>query len=226
MASSAAAPALVAPGTTRVGFIGTGIMGASMAGHALTSGYSVAVHTRTPAKAAPLVERGATLLASPAEVAASADVLCVMVGYPADVREVLLGPGGALAALRSGSTVIDFTTSTPELAREVAAAAAQQGCFALDAPVSGGDAGARNATLTIMCGGDAATLAAVTPLLRVLGTPHFLGAPGAGQSCKAANQITIATTSACCFSRARACALTRDLSHQLLTRRCLVWLPQ
>lgn len=171
-------------------------MGASMCGHILAGGYSVAVNTRTPAKADVLVARGAVYAPSVEEVAKASDVLMIMVGYPADVREVLLGPAGALAHLRPGSVVVDFTTSTPTLAKEVAAAAAANGCFALDAPVSGGDAGARNATLTIMCGGDASVVAAVTPLLRLLGTPHVLGPPGAGQSCKAANQVTIATTSA------------------------------
>ena len=187
-------PAVAQPGRTRVGFIGTGIMGSSMCGHILDAGYETAVFTRTRARAEPLVAKGAQLLADAREVAARSDVLLLIVGFPEDVRQVLLGTEGAIFALAPNSVVIDCTTSSPALAREIAAAASARGCHAVDSPVSGGDAGARAATLSLMVGGERAVVDAVEPLLRCLGTPHFLGPAGAGQSCKAANQITIATT--------------------------------
>jgi 3-hydroxyisobutyrate dehydrogenase len=191
-----AAPPTAAPGATRVGFIGTGVMGNSMCGHLLAAGFRVSVYTRTHSKAESLIERGAFFAPSPRALAEASDVVLSIVGFPEDVRDVLLGDSGALAALAPGGVVIDCTTSSPALAREVAAAAAARGCHAVDAPVSGGDAGARAATLSIMCGGEPGAVAAVVPLLKCLGTPHLLGPPGAGQACKAANQITIATTSA------------------------------
>ena len=170
-------------------------MGASMAGHLLSGGYSVTVSTRTRSKADALVERGASYAPTARDVAAASDVLILIVGFPEDVREVLLGPAGAIAALAPGAVIVDCTTSSPSLAREIAAAAAARGCYAIDAPVSGGDAGAKNAALSIMAGGDRAAVDAVTPLLRCMGTPHFMGPAGAGQATKAANQVTIATTS-------------------------------
>jgi 3-hydroxyisobutyrate dehydrogenase len=204
--ASASSAALVAPGVTNVGFIGTGIMGGSMCGHILAKGYATTVTTRTPAKADALVASGAVFAATPREVAAASDVVFVIVGFPADVREVILGDNGVLAGLRPGCVVVDCTTSEPGLSKEVYAAAAAQGCSALDCPVSGGDAGARAATLTLMLGGDEAVVQRVAPLLRCLGTPHFMGAAGAGQSTKAANQIAICTTSACRLTLRIACS--------------------
>jgi len=182
------------PQTTRVGFIGTGIMGGSMAGHLLSAGYQLSIYTRTRAKADALVSRGASYQESAQAVAARSDVLFLIVGFPEDVRQVLLGLDGALSSLSPGAIVVDCTTSSPALAREIAAAAAARGCHAIDSPVSGGDAGARAATLSLMVGGERAAFDAVAPMLRVLGVPHYLGPAGAGQSCKAANQITIAST--------------------------------
>src|SRR3954464_3395139 len=143
----------IAPGKTRVGWIGTGVMGASMCGHLLTAGYQVTVSNRSREKARPLVERGAAEAASPREVAAASDVVVTMVGYPHDVREVTLGPDGTLSGARVGTVLVDMTTSEPALAREIAAAAQARGVHAVDAPVSGGDVGAREARLSIMIGG-------------------------------------------------------------------------
>lgn len=185
----------VAAGRTRVGWIGTGVMGASMARRLLEAGYKVTVTTRTPEKAGALVDAGATWASTPAEVAAASDVLCTMVGYPADVRDVLLGPAGALDALTAGAVAIDFTTSAPALAEEVAAKAATLGVTTLDAPVSGGDIGARSGALSIMVGGDADAFERVRPLLEVLGrTIVHQGGPGAGQHTKMVNQTLVAST--------------------------------
>lgn len=185
----------VAPGRTRVGWIGTGVMGASMAGRLLDAGYEVTVTTRTREKAKALLDAGATWASTPTEVASVSDVLCTMVGYPADVRDVLLGPDGALEALAAGAFAIDFTTSAPALAEEVAARAATLGVSALDAPVSGGDIGARGGTLSIMVGGDEATVERARPLFDVLGrTVVHQGGPGAGQHTKMVNQTLVAST--------------------------------
>ena len=180
---------------TKIGWVGVGVMGLSMCGHLLKAGYSVAVSTRTPAKADALVAAGAALCATPAQVASQSDVVFCMVGFPSDVRSVILGDQGILSTLRPGGVVVDMTTSEPSLAVEVAAACAAKGCHAMDAPVSGGDVGARNATLSIMVGGEAATLEMVRPLLLIMGkTITHCGAPGAGQHTKMVNQILIAST--------------------------------
>ena len=179
--------------TTALGWIGTGVMGASMCGHLLAAGYRVTVNSRTRARAEPLLEAGAAWADSPAAVAAAADVVFTMVGFPADVREVVLGPEGVLAGPREGSVLVDTTTSEPSLAREIEQAARAKGIASLDAPVSGGDVGARNATLSIMVGGDEATLDSVRPLLEVLGkTIVHQGPAGAGQHTKMVNRILIA----------------------------------
>ncbi len=185
----------LAPGTARVGWVGTGVMGRWMAEHVLRAGYALTVFNRSPGKAAPLVELGATLAASPREVAERSDVVAAIVGHPADVRAVFLGPNGALAGSRPGMTLIDLTTSEPALAVEVHARAAERGVFALDAPVSGGDIGAKAGTLSVMVGGDAAVFAAALPLLQTFGkTVVHQGGPGAGQHTKMVNQILIAST--------------------------------
>jgi 3-hydroxyisobutyrate dehydrogenase len=186
--------ATASPEATRVGWIGTGVMGASMCGHVLDAGYRVTVTTRTRGRADPLLGEGAAWAETPAEVAAEADVVCVMVGFPADVREVILGSAGALSTLAAGGVIVDFTTSEPSLAVEIAAAAAAKGVAALDAPVSGGDVGARNATLSIMVGGGEDAFGRVRPLLEVMGrTIVRQGGPGSGQHTKMVNQILIAT---------------------------------
>ena len=177
----------------RVGWIGTGIMGGAMCGHVLSAGHEVTVHSRTRAKAEPLLARGARWAATPADVAAGADVVFTMVGYPADVRQVILGEHGALAGAKRGAAIVDMTTSEPTLAVEVHEAARARGVDALDAPVSGGDVGARGATLSIMVGGDEATVERIRPLLELMGkTVVRQGGPGAGQHTKMANQILIA----------------------------------
>ena len=177
----------------RVGWIGTGIMGGAMCGHVLSAGHEVTVHSRTRAKAEPLLARGARWAATPADVAAGADVVFTMVGYPADVRQVILGEHGALAGAQRGAAIVDMTTSEPTLAVEIHAAARARGVDALDAPVSGGDVGARGATLSIMVGGDEATVERIRPLLELMGkTVVRQGGPGAGQHTKMANQILIA----------------------------------
>jgi 3-hydroxyisobutyrate dehydrogenase len=183
----------VDPGTTRVGWIGTGVMGLSMCGHVLDAGYAVTVHNRTRARAEPLLERGAVWADTPAAVAAATDVVCTIVGYPADVREVFLGDQGALAAVTPGSVLVDFTTSEPSLAVQIAEAATAKGVESIDAPVSGGDVGARNATLSIMVGGDLQSVERVRPLLETVGkTIVRQGGPGAGQHTKMVNQTLIA----------------------------------
>jgi len=184
----------VAPGNTRVGWIGTGVMGQSMCRHLLDAGYRVSVFNRTREKTAGLVERGATWCDSPQAVGANSDVVFTMVGYPADVRETVLGPRGVLAGLAAGGLLIDMTTSQPALAVELAQRAAAQGCQALDAPVSGGDIGARAASLSIMVGGDSAALERALPLLSLLGrTIQLQGPPGSGQHTKMVNQVLIAS---------------------------------
>jgi 3-hydroxyisobutyrate dehydrogenase len=179
----------------QIGFIGTGIMGASMAGHLLDAGCTLHVHNRTRKKAEALVARGATWHDTPESVAAACPVVITMLGYPADVEQTYLGGGGAglVAAARPGTLLIDMTTSSPTLAVRLAAAAAPRGLATLDAPVSGGDVGARNATLVIMCGGDEAAFARALPLFERLGrSVTRLGPPGAGQRCKLANQVAVA----------------------------------
>ena len=182
------------PETARLGWVGTGVMGTSMCGHLLAAGYPVTVNSRTEERARPLIERGAVWAETPAAVAERSDVVFTMVGFPADVREVVLGPSGALHGSRAGSVLVDMSTSEPSLAREIHAAATAKGVESLDAPVSGGDIGARNAALSIMVGGDAPTLDAVRPLFELLGkTIVHQGGPGAGQHTKMVNQILIAT---------------------------------
>jgi 3-hydroxyisobutyrate dehydrogenase len=183
-----------APETTRVGWIGTGVMGLSMCGHVLEAGYSVTVHNRTRERAAPLLEKGAAWATTPAEVAAASDVVCSIVGYPADVREVILGEAGALSGAGEGSVIVDLTSSEPSLAVEIAERAAEKGVAAIDAPVSGGDVGARNATLSIMVGGDEDAVNRVQPLFETFGkTIVRQGGPGAGQHTKVVNQTLIAS---------------------------------
>ena len=178
----------------RVGWIGTGVMGSSMCGHLLAAGHSVRVYNRTEASAGVLVDAGATWCASPAEVAEGSEVTFTIVGYPADVRTVILGPGGVLEGAQAGTVVVDMTTSEPTLAREIHSVAAERGVEALDAPVSGGDVGARNATLVIMVGGGEAAFERVQPLFQQLGKTIVLeGGPGAGQHTKMTNQIAIAS---------------------------------
>ena len=183
------------PGKTRIGWIGTGVMGRWMCEHCMTKGYTATVYNRTKAKAQPLIDKGAAFAASPKEVAANSDVVFAIVGFPKDVREVFLGPDGALAGSKPGTILVDMTTSEPGLAKEIAEAARAKGVHAIDAPVSGGDVGAKNAALSIMIGGDKEVVAAVTPLFECMGkTIVHQGGPGAGQHTKMVNQILISST--------------------------------
>jgi 3-hydroxyisobutyrate dehydrogenase len=183
------------PQRTKIGWVGTGVMGAAMCRRLLDAGYSVALTTRTPAKAVQLVEAGAELRATAAEVAADRNVVFSMVGVPDDVREVVLGAGGILAGARPGTVVVDMTTSEPSLAVELATRAAALGVSVLDAPVSGGDVGAREGTLSIMVGGDFDAVRAVRPCLEAMGrTIVHQGSHGAGQHAKLVNQTLIAGT--------------------------------
>lgn len=178
-----------------IGFIGLGIMGRSMAAHLLAAGHNLHVYNRSRDKANELVAQGATWHDGPGEVAALADVVITMVGYPRDVEEVYLGPGAIVARAGAGSILIDMTASSPALAMRIAAAAAARGVKSLDAPVSGGDVGAREAKLAIMVGGDSAAFEAALPILKRMGTNIVLqGGPGSGQHTKMCNQIVIAST--------------------------------
>jgi len=179
----------------QLGFIGTGVMGAAIAKNLMAAGYPMTVYNRTKSKADALVAAGATWADTPAEVARQSDVVLTMVGFPADVEQVYFGENGIFTSLNPGKTVIDMTTSQPKLAAKIAAYATAHGFHALDAPVSGGDIGAKNATLTIMVGGDDATYDAMQPLFKVIGhqVNHF-GPAGTGQHAKMANQIMIAGT--------------------------------
>jgi len=169
-------------------------MGVSMCGHLINAGYKATVYNRTASKCDALVEKGARLASSPREVAAAADIVFTIVGYPSDVREVIMGEQGVLNGLRPGGVVVDMTTSEPSLAVEIAKAAEAKGAHALDAPVSGGDVGAREARLSIMCGGERAAFDRVRPLLDLMGTNvRHLGPAGSGQHTKMTNQILIAT---------------------------------
>jgi 3-hydroxyisobutyrate dehydrogenase len=178
----------------RVGWIGTGVMGAAMCQHLLDAGHPVAVFNRTAARAQPLVAKGAQWRGSPAEVAEGAELVVTMVGFPSDVREVVLGDQGVLAGAAAGTTLVDMTTSEPQLAEEIFAAARSRGVGALDAPVSGGDVGARNASLVIMAGGERRDFEKALPVLEKLGRVVTLqGGPGAGQHTKMVNQVAIAS---------------------------------
>jgi 3-hydroxyisobutyrate dehydrogenase len=182
------------PGVTRVGFIGTGVMGRSMCGHIIKAGYSTTVYSRTRSKSQPLLDEGAAWADSPQAVAERSDVVFAIVGFPSDVREVFLGAKGALAGAKEGVVLVDMTTSEPSLAVEIAEAARSKGVAAIDAPVSGGDVGAKNASLSIMVGGDAKAIDAVRPLLECMGkTIVHQGSAGAGQHTKMVNQILIAS---------------------------------
>jgi 3-hydroxyisobutyrate dehydrogenase len=185
----------IAPGSTTVGFIGLGVMGKSMAEHVLRAGFALRVFARNPAQAAPLVDQGARALPSPGALAAECDVVVTIVGFPSDVESLYLGNGGLIESARPGAFLVDMTTSSPTLAARIAEAARVRGVHAVDAPVSGGDVGARAGTLSIMVGGAKDHVAALEPLLRTFGkTIVRQGGPGSGQHAKLANQIAIAGT--------------------------------
>lgn len=178
----------------KIGFIGTGVMGSSMAANILKGGYELAVYTRTKEKAQPLLENGAVWKSSVAQIAAWADILISMVSFPKDVETIYLDSDGILENARPGSYVVDMTTSSPKLAKRIFTAAKEKGIFALDAPVSGGDVGAKNGTLCIMVGGEEEAFRALQPVFSLIGKKSvFQGSAGAGQQCKMCNQICIAS---------------------------------
>ena len=179
----------------RIGFVGLGIMGRSMAGHMLAAGHELHVYNRSRAKADELLARGARWCDSAGDVAAACDMVITMVGFPSDVEQIYLGEGGIVARARPGTLLVDMTTSSPALAMRIAEAARAAGCASLDAPVSGGDIGARDAKLSIMVGGAQRDFDAALPVLRLMGSNIVLqGGAGAGQHTKMCNQIVIAST--------------------------------
>jgi 3-hydroxyisobutyrate dehydrogenase len=185
---------VIAPGKTKIGWIGTGVMGNSMAGHLLAAGFAVSVYTRTKSRADALIAKGAGWAETPKALAEQCDVIFSIVGFPSDVREVMLGANGALAGSKPGNILVDMTTSEPSLAVEIADATKAKGVFSVDAPVSGGDIGAKNAALSIMIGGDKEVVDALQPCFAAMGkTIIHQGGPGAGQHTKMVNQILIAS---------------------------------
>lgn len=185
----------VTPGETKIGWIGTGVMGRWMCQHLMDSGYSATVHNRTKERAQPLLDAGAAWADSSREVAAASDVIFTIVGFPPDVRDVYLGENGILKGAKSGSIIVDMTTTEPSLAKEIYDQAGAQGIVSVDAPVSGGDVGAREARLSIMVGGDEDTVRSVMPLFEAMGKSIVhQGGAGAGQHTKMCNQIVVAGT--------------------------------
>lgn len=184
----------IVPGTTKIGWIGTGVMGSSMCGHLIEKGFSATVYNRTKSKADDLIGKGAQWANTPKEVAEESDVIFTIVGFPQDVREVILGEDGVLAGCKEGNVIVDMTTSEPTLAVEIADTAQGKGVYGIDAPVSGGDIGAKEARLSIMIGGDEAIVSALQPCWESMGkTIVHQGGPGAGQHTKMVNQTLIAT---------------------------------
>jgi 3-hydroxyisobutyrate dehydrogenase len=184
----------IAPGKTRIGWIGTGVMGSSMVGHLMSAGFAATVYNRRKEKAEGLLAKGAKWAGSPKAVAEAADVVFAIVGFPSDVRQVMLGADGALAGSKSGNVLVDMTTSEPSLAVEIYDAAKARGVHSVDAPVSGGDVGAKEARLSIMIGGDKDLVEALAPCWNAMGkTIVHQGGPGAGQHTKMVNQVLIAT---------------------------------
>jgi 3-hydroxyisobutyrate dehydrogenase len=184
----------IAPDETRIGWIGTGVMGASMCGHLIGKGFSATVFNRTKDRAKPLVDKGAKWADSPKAVAEASDVVFTIVGFPSDVRQVILGADGVLAGSKKGNVIVDMTTSEPSLAVEIAEKAKAKGVYSVDAPVSGGDVGAREARLSIMIGGDEEVVEALRVCWESMGkTIVRQGGPGAGQHTKMVNQTLIAS---------------------------------
>jgi len=180
---------------SKIGWVGIGVMGRSMCGHLLAAGHEVKVNTRTKASAESIIAAGAKWCDTPGEVAVDSEFVFTIVGYPADVRAVYLGEGGLVQMAAPGSVLVDMTTSEPGLAKEIHEAASARGVAALDAPVSGGDLGARGGSLAIMVGGEQKAFDRTFPLFEKMGKNiRLMGAPGAGQHTKMSNQILIAGT--------------------------------
>ena len=205
-----------------IGFIGIGVMGESMARNLSKRGYNVSIYNRTKSKAEALIAEGLIWCDSVAECAAGRDAVITIVGYPKDVEEVYLSEAGILANAKPGAYLIDMTTPSPRLSMRIYELALARGLFALDAPVSGGDGGARDGTLAIMVGGDKAAFDACVPLFEAMGANIFYEGPaGSGQHVKMANQIAIAgTVSGVCEAVAYARAARLDLDTALKTIGC------
>jgi 3-hydroxyisobutyrate dehydrogenase len=181
--------------TTRIGWIGTGVMGLSMCGHLQAKGYPTTIYSRTKSRSQSLIDKGAAWADTPAAVAAASDVIFTIVGLPSDVREVYFGTKGILSAGRKGAITVDMTTTEPSLSREIYETAKAKGISAIDAPVSGGDVGAKAATLSIMVGGDKGAVEKVMPLFQSMGKNIVhQGGAGNGQHTKMCNQIVLAGT--------------------------------
>lgn len=179
----------------KIGFIGTGVMGKSMVKHLMNAGHELYIYTRTKAKAEDLINLGAIWKETFSEIASTCEVIFTIVGYPSDVEEIYFGKDGLLKHATAGTVFIDMTTSSPSLAKRIYEESKKRGFEAIDAPVSGGDVGAKNAVLTIMVGGDQQVFERVQPLLSLLGKNIILqGEAGAGQHTKMCNQISIATS--------------------------------
>ncbi|KAL1061804.1 hypothetical protein V6Z11_D13G037600 [Gossypium hirsutum] len=179
----------ISPTQTRIGWIGIGIMGAAMASHLLSAGYSLTIYARSPSKASSLLSQGAHLAHSPHQLARQSDVVFTMVGNPQDVNQIVLQPNGILSTLNPGAVIVDHTSSSPSLARQIYASAREKGCWSVDAPVSGGDIGAREGKLAIFAGGERPVVEWLTPLLDLMGRVTYMGEAGCGQTCKIGNQI-------------------------------------
>ena len=185
-------PILISNENTRIGWIGTGIMGRPMCGHVFSGGYRTSIYNRTKSKAEKLINKGAVWCTSPEEVAKNSDIIFTILGFPEDVREVYFGKEGIFTSLKSGTVLVDMTTTEPSLSIEIYNKAKDKGVYAIDAPVSGGDVGAINAKLSIMVGGDEEIVSSIIPLLRLMGHQIvYEGGPGAGQHTKVCNQITV-----------------------------------
>lgn len=181
--------------STNIGFVGTGVMGCPMATHILKEGYKLYVYNRTSTKAQSLIDSGAYLCENPGQVAKNCDVIFAIVGFPQDVESIFLSPDGIVENAKSGSIIVDMTTSRPDLAQKIAAIAANKGIKSLDAPVSGGDVGAKSGKLSIMVGGEREAYDRVLPLFELMGgNVVYQGPAGSGQHTKMANQIAIAST--------------------------------
>jgi len=180
---------------SKIGWIGTGVMGSSMFGHLIDAGYNGFVYTRTKAKAQKLLDAGAAWIENPEEVTKKSDIVFTIVGFPSDVEEIYFGQHGILEAVKEGQLLVDMTTNSPSMAVRIFTSAKKMGAFSLDAPVSGGDVGAKNATLSIMVGGDEVVFNAALPLLEHMGDKiNYQGKAGSGQHTKMSNQIMVASS--------------------------------
>lgn len=178
----------------KIAFIGVGVMGSSVVRHLLAANYEVTVYTRTKEKAVPLIDEGAVWADTASSATAGADIIFTMAGYPVDVESIYFGSNGIFEGSKEGQIVVDMTTSSPALAKRIAKEASTRKITSIDAPVSGGDVGAKNGTLSIMCGGDEKVFKEILPVLSVFGNDIVhQGEAGAGQHTKMANQIAIAS---------------------------------